>query len=59
LIATARDGSVGNIVTTGINFNVYSFSRYVVDVGAQYELRLAKAFSWYYALIHVGISRSF
>ena len=60
LIATARDGSVGNIVTTGINFNVYSFSRYVVDVGAQYELRAGEGvFNGNYALIHVGISRSF
>ena len=60
LVATARDGSVGNIVTTGINFNVYSFSRYVVDVGAQYELRAGEGvFNGNYALIHAGISRSF
>ena len=60
LVATSRDGSVGNIVTTGINFNVYSFSRYVVDVGVQYELRAGEGvFNGNYGLIHAGISRSF
>ena len=60
LVATARDGSVGNIVTTGINFDVYNFNRFCLDVGFQYELRSGEGvFCGNYALIHIGISRKF
>ena len=60
LIATAKDGSIGNIVTTGINFNVYQIRNYNIDVGAQYELRAGEGvFNGNYILFHVGISRSF
>lgn len=60
LIATAKDGSIGNIVTTGINFNVYSFKNFNLDLGVQYELRAGEGvFNGNYALIHAGISRRF
>ena len=60
LVATAPDGSVGNIVTTGINFDVYDFKNFAVDFGLQYELRAGEGvFNGNYALFHVGISRKF
>jgi hypothetical protein len=60
LVATSKDGSVGNIVTTGINFNIYSFSRYTIGAGVQYENRTGEGvFNGNYLCFHAAFSRSF
>lgn len=62
LIATSPGGNVADIVTTGINFYVWSFDsgKFIVDAGAQYENRIGDGqFDGNYVLAHVGIHRSF
>ena len=60
LLATPRGNgnALGNIVTTGVNFDVYSFKNFELGVGAQYEKRMGQGF-WdgNYGVIHVAITR--
>lgn len=62
LLATPKNSSVGigNIVTTGINFDIYKFKNFELDAGIQYENRTGQGFwNGSYILGHIGISRKF
>lgn len=61
LLATPRSGSdVGNIVTTGINFDLCRLKNFDLGVGAQYEKRMGQgAYNGNYVLVHFGLSRRF
>ena len=61
LIATPRNGdAIGNIVTTGVNFDLYGFKNFELGAGVQYEKRSGQGeFNGNYILFHLGISRKF
>jgi hypothetical protein len=61
LLAQPQAGNdIGNIVTTGVNFNIVSISNYELSTGAQYEVRTGQG-TWdgNYGLIHLAITRTF
>lgn len=61
-LATPKDSSagIGNIVTTGANVDIYAFSKFEVNVGAQYENRTGQGrWDGGYALFHAGLTRKF
>ena len=61
LLATPRSGNaIGNILTTGVNFDVYAVKNFEITVGGQYEKRVGQGdFDGNYILFHVGLSRRF
>jgi hypothetical protein len=61
LLATPRSGNaIGNIITTGVNFDVYAVKNFELTVGGQYEKRMGQGdFDGNYILFHVGLSRRF
>jgi hypothetical protein len=62
LIASPKNTSsgIGNIVTTGYNFDVYAFKNFELTAGAQYENRTGQgAWDGNYILVHLGLSRRF
>jgi hypothetical protein len=61
LIATGAGGSsVGNIVATGMDFNVYAFKNFELSVGAEYDNRTGQGvYSGNYISGHLAISRKF
>lgn len=61
LVATPRHGdAIGNIISTGVNFDVYQFKNFELVSGIQYEKRTGQGgFNGDYILFHVGISRKF
>jgi len=61
LLATPRSGNaIGNIITTGVNFDVYQVKNFELTVGGQYEKRVGQGdFDGNYILFHVGLSRRF
>jgi hypothetical protein len=59
LLASPKgNNAIGNIVTTGINFDVYKISNFELCVGVQYEKRIGQA-NWdgNYGIIHFALSR--
>lgn len=61
LLATPKGGNaVGNIVTSGINFDIWRIKNFELTIGAQYEKRMGQA-NWdgNYIIGHLGISRRF
>lgn len=61
LLATPKNGNaIGNLITTGINFDVVSFKNFELVTGIQYEKRSGQGY-WdgNYYLAHLGISRRF
>lgn len=61
LLATPRSGNaIGNIITTGVNFDVYAVKNFELTIGGQYEKRMGQGdFDGNYILIHLGVSRRF
>jgi hypothetical protein len=61
LIATGNGGSsVGNIVATGMDFNVYAFSNFELSIGAEYDNRTGQGiYDGNYVSGHLAISRKF
>ena len=61
LIAQPKgNNAIGNIITTGVNFDIVSFSNFELSAGAQYESRQGQGF-WdgNYALAHLALTRTF
>lgn len=61
LIAQPQNGStVANIVTTGVNFNLYAIKNLELCAGVQYEKRTGDGrFDGNYALLHIALTRNF
>ena len=61
LIATGNGGSsVGNIVATGMDFNLYAFKNFELSAGAEYNNRTGQGiYSGNYITGHLAISRKF
>lgn len=61
VLATPKNGdAIGNIVTTGINFDLFAIKNFEVVSGFQYEKRTGQG-DWdgNYILFHAGLSRRF
>jgi len=62
LLATPKNSGagIGNIMTTGVNFDVYSFKNFELGAGVQIEKRTGQG-DWdgSYYLVHLAISRKF
>ena len=61
LLATPQgSGNIGNIVTTGVNWDFFSFKNFALGAGIQYENRTGQG-NWdgNYILGHIAISRKF
>ncbi len=61
LIATPRNGNaIGNIVTVGFNYEIYTVLNLKIEAGYQYERRMGQGeFDGNYNLVHIGIGRRF
>jgi hypothetical protein len=61
LLATPKNNSgIGNIITTGINFDVYSFKNFELGAGVQMERRYGQGYwNGNYWLGHIGVTRKF
>jgi len=61
LLATPRNGNaLGNLIITGISFNIVSFKNFEFVAGASYENRQGQGkYDGGYALINLGITRLF
>ena len=55
-----NNSGIGNIVTAGVNFDLYSFKNFELVSGLQYENRMGQGY-WdgHYGMVHLGISRRF
>ena len=52
--------AIGNIITTGVNFDLYQFKNLSLGAGIQYEKRTGQGeFDGNYILFHIAISRKF
>ena len=61
MVATPQSGStIGNLISTGINFDVYAWKNFEIVSGLQYEQRNGQG-GWdgNYVLFHLGLSRRF
>jgi uncharacterized protein YegP (UPF0339 family) len=60
-VATPRgSANLGNVMTAGVNFEVYAFANFAVDLGVQMENRVGQDYySGNYLLGHVGLTRKF
>lgn len=61
LIATPQGGSsVGNIITSGFDFDLFAWNKLEIHAGVQWEQRTGDGrFDGNYGLVHAGISRNF
>lgn len=61
LIATPQNGNaIGNITATGVNFDLYQFSKFEIVAGIEYANRSGQGnFDGHYLSFHLGLSRRF